>query len=134
MFELLDIAGAYKSNNKIMIVEKYCDIDTNENIYILYIDEEGDIIEYKWTEENATDINKLLIFLKTEGGSYYDEINEILYGPKIKKISRDNSYEISHYEKGFRNKFHNMCFDEIETTEKSLAVILNEYYGTIKYK
>ena len=67
MFELLDIAGAYKSNNKIMIVEKYCDIDTNENIYILYIDEDGDIIEYKWTEENATDINKLLIFLKTEG-------------------------------------------------------------------
>ena len=134
MFELLDIAGAYKSNNKIMIVEKYCDIDTNENIYILYIDEDGDIIEYKWTEENATDINKLLIFLKTEGGSYYDKINEILYGPKIKKISRDNSYEISHYEKGFRNKFHNMCFDEIETTEKSLAVILNEYYGTIKYK
>ena len=53
MFELLDIAGAYKSNNKIMIVEKYCDIDTNENIYILYIDEEGDIIEYKWTEEKC---------------------------------------------------------------------------------
>ena len=85
-------------------------------------------------KKNATDINKLLIFLKTEGGSYYDEINEVLYGPKNKKISRDNSYEISHYEKGFRNKFHNMCFDEIETTDKDISIILNEYYGTIKYK
>ena len=133
MFELLDIAGAYKSSNKILIVEKYYNINTNEIIFILYIDEE-DTIEYKWNEENSIDINKLLIFLKTEGGSYYDEINEKLYGPDIKNISRDKSYEISHYEKGFRNKFHNMCFDEIKTTHKDLSSILNEDYGTIKYK
>ena len=63
-------------------------------------------------------MKKLLIFLKTEGGSYYNENNEKLYGPDIKNIFLDISYEISHYDKEFRNKFHNMCFDEIKTLIK----------------
>ena len=76
-------------------------------------------------------MKKLLIFLKTEGGSYYDENNEILYGPYIGNISCDISYEISSYEKGFRNKFHNFCFDEVPLADKDLSLILNEIYGTI---
>jgi hypothetical protein len=187
MFELLDIVGAYKSSTNHMIVEKYCDLQKNENIYILYInntninntneddgdndneeteesiteteeikteesiteteeikteesitetEESGsesgdDIIEYKWYENNSRDINNLLNFLKREGGSYYDENNEILYGPDISNISRDVSYEISSYEKGFRNKYHDFCFDEVPVADKDLSLILNEIYGTI---
>ena len=225
MFELLDIAGAYKSKTNHLIVEKYYDIEKKEIFYTIYInntnediqedihtipvqrevsiyeesgsdevihiipvqreesiyeesgsdedihiipvqreeseieedeeseeeseieeDEESEeesgseedeeiennnVIEYKWNNNNSIDINNLLIFLKTEGGSYYDENNEILYGPDIKNISRDVSYEITSYEKGFRNKYHNFCFDEIPLADKDLSLILNENYGTI---
>ena len=110
MFELLDIAGAYKTTNKYMIVEKYYDIENNKIIYILYINndsenENDNVIEYKWYDNNSTDINNLLIFLKTIGGSYYDENNEILYGPDITNISLDVSYEITNYEFNYGNEW-----------------------------
>jgi len=143
MFELLDIAGAYKTTNKYMIVEKYYDIENNKIIYILYINndsenennnENDNVIEYKWYDNNSTDINNLLIFLKTVGGSYYDENNEILYGPDITNISLEVSYEITNYEKGFRNKYHEyIFFDNIPVADKDLSLILNENYGTITF-
>jgi hypothetical protein len=205
MFELLDIAGAYKSINNYIIVEKYYDLEKEEIFYTIYIknndnipiegeirreegrsgdseieeigssscedcgksseeseeareddeqesDEEDDeeesddeddeeeseedkdnIIEYKWNENNSRDINRLLNFLKTEGGSYYDEENEILYGPDITNVSLDVSYEIASYEIGFRNKYHEYCFDTVQETDKELSVILNEIYGTITF-
>lgn len=131
MFELLDIAGAYKSVDAHMIVEKYYDIEQAKIIYILYINNQDNIIEYKWNDNDSIEINKLLKFLKTEAGSYYDEIDEVLFGPNITNISRDISYAITHYEKGFRNKYHNACFDEVEIADKDLSLILNENYGTI---
>ena len=148
MCELVDIAGGYKTRHSHMIVEKYKDIENNEIIYILYInnssqednvigsedsgsDDSDNIIEYKWYENDSTDINNLLINLKTIGGSYYDENNEVLYGPDIRNISRDISYEITSYEKGFRNKYHELCFDEIPLADKNLSLILNEIYGTV---
>lgn len=153
MFELIDIAGAYKSEYEYMIIEKYFDLEKNENIYNLYInngydgsldisedsssedesEENNDIIEYKWYENNSNDINRLLIFLKTEGGSYYDETNEILYGPNITNISRNLSYKITNFDNGYRNKHHDITFDDIKTTDKDLSLILNEIYGTIRF-
>ena len=96
--------------------------------------ENDNVIEYKWYDDNSTDINNLLIFLKTVGGSYYDENNEILYGPDITNISLEVSYEITNYEKGFRNKYHEyIFFDNIPVADKDLSLILNENYGTITF-
>jgi hypothetical protein len=139
MYVLIDIAGAYKKKDEFLIVEIYCDLETKEKIYCLYIsmfnsNNEETIIEYKWFEDKSEDIKKLLNYLKTEGGSYYDELTEKLFGPNILSINNNISYEIISYNKGFLNNFHEYCFDDVPTTDKDLSLILNELYGTIKYK